>query len=278
MKQTITTLFVFAALTLACQAATAEQLPAECPKRPVDEDSARALAGTWFKKGAEAAEAGRYEEALQYFNCSLQMVEHPDTMFNAAQSARLAENRNEALRHARRYLVLDPEGKMAAEAAALVQAIEDEIEEEHQEKERKLREEEQRKAALEEEERAKRLSEESTDEDTEPSDEPRTSPLKTTGWIAVGVGGASLVAGGVLQGLAGKAASDGEKDGISYDKRQDFENDMKSYQTGALVGFIVGGVALGAGIVLLVLSDDEDTGAEISLAPSFRGFTLSGKF
>ena len=67
--------------------AIAGDVPSECPAKPADEESATALASTWFKKAEKAYADKGYDEAVSNFRCSLRMVEHPATYYNAAQAA-----------------------------------------------------------------------------------------------------------------------------------------------------------------------------------------------
>ena len=91
-------------------------------------------------------------------------------------------------------------------------------------------------------------------------DPPKTAspsrPLRTTGWILVGVGGVSLVAGAVFSGLAAGKASDMEQynaDGREYKEVIGDEEEGQSMQTGQIVALVAGGVVVATGAVLLIL-------------------------
>ncbi len=78
------TIFYFSTYALA-------QEPVICPERPEDEDSRNTLAGVWFSKGAKLVEAENYAGAVLAFQCSIQMIEHASTVYNAATAAMLSE-------------------------------------------------------------------------------------------------------------------------------------------------------------------------------------------
>ncbi|MCP4679507.1 MAG: tetratricopeptide repeat protein [Deltaproteobacteria bacterium] len=263
---------------LASFTAVAQELPTTCPEKPVDEDSARALAGTWFKKGAQLAEEESYEEALKAFNCSRKMVEHPDTVFNAAQAAYLSGKRETAVKMLRQYLEMAPNGRMTKEAKDLRVKIEKEKQEEEKKQQaalKKRREEEERR----QKEAAQAAAAAAKDEEPPAeTDDEKISRMELGGYIALGFGGASLVTGAVLQGLAGKAVSDGEKTDDYHGEWKDLKSKMKVYQTGALVGFIVGGVAAGVGITLVLVGKKKNSKVEVSVAPSFDGLSITGNF
>jgi len=265
------------AVLLLSTTAAAENLPDECPARPVDKDSATALAGTWFNKGSKLADEHRYIEALKSFNCSLRMVEHPDTIFNAAQAARLAGERETAIEMLARYLAVAPDGKMVKEARGLVATLLREGEDE-KEKEREEQLEKEEAARKAEEERKKREAEEEEAATAEEGEEQDFAAMKTAGFVLIGVGGAGLVTGAVMQILAAKASSDSEEFGISYGEWKTLEDDRKGYQIGAIVGFSVGGAALVTGIVLAAIGTKKDKEQSVAIVPTPGGLGLIGTF
>ena len=80
----------------------------------------------------------------------------------------------------------------------------------------------------------------------------KTDWKPTAGWVAVGVGGASLITG-VIFGVMVKSKSDeyAEED-KTYGERQEIADDGKRYQKIELATLVVGGVALAAGGGLLL--------------------------
>ena len=254
--------------------AFSQELDLNCPERPADEESATALAGTWFSKGTRLAEEESYAEAFVAFNCSLRMVEHPDTVFNAGQAARLSDNRNMALTMFRRYLAMAPDGHLAAKAEKLIDEIEREIEEEEQ---AARAEAEALRAAR---EAAAKPEPEKAEPETAVEEEPgidRGRALKTTGYISMGLGGAVLVTGALFHGLTLKAKSDAESTS-SWADHKDYKSSMETRQVITIVGYAVGAVALGTGISLVALSGGTEDDTRVSFLPGPNGFLLSGTF
>ncbi len=118
---------------------------------------------------------------------------------------------------------------------------------------------------------------------TDPAPEPPvSSPLRTGGWVALGVGGALLVAGGVTGGLALEAKGDVEDTCPNGCYSDDYDlvdkRDNLALTTDILIG--VGAAAAAAGIAMLVVdaTGGEDEGTEISLAPGPGGILVRGRF
>lgn len=106
------------------------------------------------------------------------------------------------------------------------------------------------------------------------------------GVVLLGAGGASLLVGGVTGGIAAGKASD-LKDACGDDDvcPKALEGDGDSAETLALVstvGFVVGGVAAGAGITWLIVDPggegSEPTDATVGLSFGVGGASLSGRF
>jgi tetratricopeptide (TPR) repeat protein len=260
-------------------AVTAQGIPSTCPEKPVDEDSAKALAGIWFEKGEKLVEEKEYQEALGVFGCSLRMVEHPATFFNAAQAAKLAGNITVALKLARTCLELDTEGRLSDESRKLIaelKIIDAEKREKEAEEEDLLRVDDYQFYQL---------------KDEEPLERPERalgSKLVISGIVLAGAGGAGLVLGGVFQGMTSGAVSDGE-DTDRYSDFSDYKDDVDKYQKVALAGFIVGGVLAASGVTMIILGkfryqdedqdgNEGDSGLEISIAPTIGGVLFSGRF
>ncbi len=279
MKQFFLT---FLAAALVSWGAQAQEPSADCPSRPKNDKSAKTLAGTWFNKGAKLVDEEHYQEALEAFSCSLKMVEHPDTVFNAAQAARVSEDHRVALKLLRRYLELAPFGNMSAEAEAFIPELQRIIaeKEQEQEQEERLAEDNDEEEPLAEEEQALTTTEAEgpvveDDLETKAKDRPK---LKTAGWISIGVGGVLLVGSAVLQGLAAKAVSDGEETDDYKGEWNDLDKKRKGYQTGAIIGFIGGGIAAGLGLTFLIIDSKSEDSPEVSLLPSPNGISIAGKF
>jgi hypothetical protein len=110
----------------------------------------------------------------------------------------------------------------------------------------------------------------------------RDKKLLTAGTISMALGGAGVVAGIVLQILAGKTAqSDAEQAG-DYDEYQRLDDERQSYQIGAVVCFAVGAVAIGAGVAMIVVAKKGESARgsdiKISLVPGLGGVSVVGRF
>jgi hypothetical protein len=93
--------------------------------------------------------------------------------------------------------------------------------------------------------------------------------MKLIGFIALGVGAAGLIAGGITGGLAISEHSlldrDCDADGDCPEGRRETLDNFHTLSTISTVGFIVGGVGVAGGITLLVLapSSKKQSGATI---------------
>jgi Tetratricopeptide repeat len=66
--------------------------------------------------GLEAQNAGRYDEAIAYYRTAYDAVPHHEILFNLAQAHRLKGDVSAALGLYQRYLVVEPRGRVAADA------------------------------------------------------------------------------------------------------------------------------------------------------------------
>jgi len=94
-----------------------------CPEQaPSALNERRALAGTWFRRGESALDAGDAVSATRAFWCSLRMTPHAATAFNLSNAAERAGDLELAVEASRRYLALAPPD--AAERAAVQERLE----------------------------------------------------------------------------------------------------------------------------------------------------------
>ncbi len=127
MKQAF---LVLVSLMMFVSGARAQQVSTSCPDRPTDEDAARSMAGQWFSRGAELFKQGEHSEALEAFSCSLRMVAHRATIYNAAQAAMFSGDKKTALMLLERYLTVDPDSEKAEEVKKIMAELTAQLESE----------------------------------------------------------------------------------------------------------------------------------------------------
>jgi hypothetical protein len=255
---------------LASTAVRAEdRVAADCPERPTSADDARQVAGEWFAKGQTAVKDEDWKGALGAFLCSFRIVPHPAGLFNAAQAARSLGDVPVTRDLLERFLAQAPDSNLAPRAREQLAELgpapepEPEIEPEPEPE-----------------------TEPEPEPEAEPGPEPIPEPeaesgpnLSVLGYVGLGLGGAGLVAGAVLQGMAGAAQGRGEETS-DYGTFSDEQDRMEGLQTGAIVAFVAGGVLAGTGIALILVdrNRDGDEPVSVSLRPLPGGLALGGTF
>jgi hypothetical protein len=118
-----------------------------------------------------------------------------------------------------------------------------------------------------------------------PPDAPRAtgSASRTLGFVALGVGAAGLVVGGVTGVMAmGKRGDldDACPGGQCPPEQQDTLDSYRSLGTVSTIGFIVGGVGVATGVTLLLTSKNktESAGRQVNLRIGASGVAMSGSF
>jgi hypothetical protein len=205
------------------------------------------------------------------------MAEHPNTYFNAAQTAVTTGNKRLALDLARKCLELNPAEPLAAKARELVDQLEKEVPDLPPQP-----------AVVEEdpgeEDPLKEMLEEPVEEPEPQVEQPREEAdeeganLAVPGYVLLGLGGATLVVGAVLQGLTGKAQTESEETD-DYEVFKDKKDSGEKMQKGAIACFVAGGVVAATGLILVIADGvDEEVGAEVALVPGIGGFAIEGSF
>lgn len=85
-----------------------------------DEDVAKAL----FQAGKAAYEAGKYADALKYFEQAYEQSQRPRMLYNVGQAADRARNDERALEAFRRFIELFPDDELVPEVQLRVAALE----------------------------------------------------------------------------------------------------------------------------------------------------------
>jgi tetratricopeptide (TPR) repeat protein len=258
----------------------AEEPAEECPPRPDDEEQARKLAGEWFAKAEGLYGREQNEKALEAFLCSLELVEHPATLFNAAQAARSAGDYEKAYKLLRRYRDLVPQSDVSDVVSIQIAELEERL----ARLEKSVEEKEPQAGAGEGEPGEQTAGPLEADEASRPQDA-GPSRLTIPGYVAIGVGGA-LIIGGVVTGamalsLNGELADECPDGACPASKRDDLDRrDTLAATTNVLI--VLGAASATAGVLMLTVFSGEDEEPEVALrpilVPGFGGAVASGRF
>lgn len=90
----------------------------------------KAIAGEYVAKGLEAQSAGRFDEAIGFYNQAYELLPHPLLLFNLGQAYRLKGDRVVALDYYRKYVAIEPNGRASKEAVEWTAQIERSMQEE----------------------------------------------------------------------------------------------------------------------------------------------------
>jgi tetratricopeptide (TPR) repeat protein len=234
---------------IACACATgllvlSAALPATA--RQSDEE----LAKRFFKLGSELYTRSAYAEALKNFQKSYEYSKKPALIYNMGRCYESIGKPAEAIEHYRRFLATKPKDE------ALIRAKIEHLQ--------------------------VQLGRESGGGRDAPEGSPAASrPLRTAGWVSLGVGGASLITGVVLGALAGAKSSELEEAntaGKEYADLQAEEDAGRALQTGQIVTLAIGGAAVVTGAVLLFLDsrrgssteekETDEAGDDLAISPT----------
>ena len=96
----------------------------------------------------------------------------------------------------------------------------------------------------------------------------------------MGTGGAALIVGGVMQGLSGSAQNRAEQTN-RFSVFESESDKMALFQNVAIAGFAAGGLLLGTGLTLFMISkrtEREEESAVVTVTPSPTGLIIGGRF
>ena len=114
------------------------------------------------------------------------------------------------------------------------------------------------------------------------ADEGGSSVMATVGWVAIGLGGAGLVAGAIAGGIAISKKSALDDNCPGGECAPEFHGDVDSFETTRLVstiGLVAGGVLAAGGLVLVLAAPSDDGGsASVRLHLRPAGLGISGRF
>jgi tetratricopeptide (TPR) repeat protein len=168
-----------------------------------------------FLEADKAYKAGDYTKAVQGFLEAYQIVPTNPLLFNIGQAYRLAGDSEKALSYYEKYVAFEPGGPQVPEAKDHIQKLKEEVETARREKERleaERRAQEEAAAAQRAEEERRRNQELVKQQRAEAGRAGRG--LRTGGLVVGGIGVAAVVAGAVLAATDGFDAKSGAALGV----------------------------------------------------------------
>lgn len=245
-------LLLRSAAVLACWLAFA-------PASAQDRDVAREEAAAAFHAGQAAYEAGRFPEALGYFERAYELTREPDVLYNIATVQDRLRRDADALASYRAYLEAVPDVAERANIEARIQVLE---------------------AAIAQSQAAPPIEPE-PEVDPEPEPAPVTPPPATDPgpgpWVLIGAGAAAAVGGAVLLGVMAADVSTVENArGVPWSEVRDAYDRVPILSTVGFVALGVGVAAAGVGIAWLVAASGDGSSSEVSIGPG--GIAWRGRF
>lgn len=191
-----------------------------------------------FQESRKAYQAGRFEEAANLLRRAYALDPAPTLLYNLARALESGGDIDGAADAYRRYIDADPTAKDRAAIERRIANLEAQIRE---------RDELRNRLEAERQRRAQPTPPPDAGQVTTVAPPPPSKPSAVP-WVVAGTGGASLVVGAVLGGLAqtehGKA-----KDAITMQDAVDADDRARGLARGANIAFGVGGALTAAGLV-----------------------------
>lgn len=249
-----------------------------CPSRPKNPGKARKLAGALFTDASSAFDDERFQDALKLFLCSMQVIEHPNTLINIEKTVGKLSEKAAGVELLTGFIEDMPDSEFTPKVTALRDTLAEEVE-----------------AETEPEATPATVPEQAVEE-ANPAETPPPSSacpssgdrarklLKISGWTNLAIGAGTFVAAIALQGVAASTRNKA-KDAIRYDTFLDEKERSRAFQVGATSTFAASALFAGLGIAQLVLVPDDDENddqapdtASISLAPGWGWIGVKGAF
>jgi len=284
-------------LTLVVAAIAAAAAPAHGD--PVKDQAKRDVSA-----GLAAQGAGHYDEAIALYNKAYEAVPHPEILFDLGQAYRLKGDAETALGYYRRYLAVEPKGRVAADAKRWMAELEKLIKDEAPRKAAEraaaeaAREQAEREAEAARQARARKQAEAQDAERARQAqaraDRRSSAPAShrgTYGVIVAGAGGGALIGGLVFGGLARQKLTaaeaicgtdhqcDSSADAV---RANDLTTQSRMRGNVSTVVTAVGAVGVVIGAILWWTRPARDAAPRTAVAPillpSTIGFTVEGGF
>lgn len=207
-----------------------------------------------FLEAEKAYGEGRAERAVMLLEEAYALKPEPVLLYNLARAHETLGHLEQALDCYRRYVAADPKAEGRGAIAVRITALEEQLAE-------RARLEAERKRAEADAEAAKAAA----------------AQRRFPPWaVPLAVGGAGLLAGGVLKGLALSERGVAANDPIHESAARRFEQ-ARSLDTAATVAFIAGGVIAAAGLTwtLVALARAEpEKNVQVAVVPGFASVTV----
>jgi len=229
---------------------------------PADAAAADSKAGAeaLSERAVEAFSAKRYDESIGLFEQAYALDANPNYLFNIGRVFEEKGDLEQAVAHYQKFVSqpgVDLESREAAtERLKVLRAAVQQLEEENDDEPPA-------------EETALEVGPQPADpqDDQGPSDRKRGQRI--AGYALLGVGGAGLIVGGVLGGLAQSSASDADNAEFVDDTLR-MRDDARRQARAADAMFITGGVLAAAGLVLVLTTLGKSKRASASRTPPRR--------
>lgn len=215
-----------------------------------------------FQEGDELYKQGNFAEAAEKFRAAYALDPNPTLLYNLARSYENLGELDQAADTYREYLQRQPDATDRGAIERRIETLEQQLEE---------------KRAL---ERAAKQKPEPTAPPAERAPEPEQTGPGALPWVVVGVGGAALIAGGVLRLMAEQKHASAEDDGDAS-SAQDKQENAESLAEVSGITLIAGAVVGAVGVSWLLLGSDSEKAARSPSLGLFAGpgtISLEGRF
>ncbi len=214
------------------------------------------------EQAVEAFTAKRYDESIELFEQAYALNANPNYLFNIGRVYEEKGDLEQAVAHYQRFVSQPAVNLESREAAtARLKVLRDAL--------AQLKEEEQEQA----QDRPVDSTSVAEPVPAEPEDAPEPSDRKRgqriAGYTLLGVGGAGLIVGGILGGLAQSKAGDADSAEFVDDALR-MRDDARRQARAADAMFISGGVLAAAGLVLVLTTLAKKKGSASAAVPSRR--------
>ncbi|MBN2525625.1 MAG: hypothetical protein JXR76_04465 [Deltaproteobacteria bacterium] len=246
----------------------------KCPAVPGQESLAVKKAGKYFAAGQKMAVQGFYKKSLERYLCSLKMKEHPNTMFNIAQVAKLIDNKKPALHLLKKFRENHPEHPSANEIDQLIAKMEkgeyDTINADDPPEESLPNEFEDAMVATTEPEAAPPTEasepEPSIAKGNSAPTEQQVKKRRITGILLI-VGGTVFTGMGIGFAIGASLAKDNALSADAYNDYERYDKQRQGFAALSVTSFVLGAAGLTTGLIFLIRSRKHNQSSN-QLSPS----------